>query len=276
MPYRSRVRALLVALFVLGIVVPTMAIDGGAIVAKAGDVVGLAGTPGLAAEPSPSPTMTQAPSEAFFDDFEDPGSGWFKGESDSSGRGIWSYEAGRYKIDICGESFRSSSRRRWMAGEGAYEVDMYLDDSPTTAGAIIFAVSSDWQQYYAFELRANGYYSLWRVNEGEWEDLVLWTPHAAINPGTAMNHLKAEWRYGQIDLYVNGVHLGTVYDGTHSQKAYLGVRGITFEGAPETTTIYWDNFSYWPRGVPTPTPTLTPTITPTPVSRCRLPLILDR
>jgi len=51
---------------------------------------------------------------------------------------------------------------------------------------------------------------------------------------------------------------------------------VAREGAPATTTVFWDNYSYWPLGVPTPTPTLTPTITPTPVSRCRLPLILNK
>jgi len=233
------------------------------------------GTPDLVVEPSPSPTMTQAPSPPFFDDFEDPGSGWFTGDT-TSGEANWSYDQGRYKVVLRDDDYRSSSRRNWIAGEGVYEVDVYLDGEPTTAAALIFAVSSDWQRYYAYEVRANGTYSFWRINEGKWDGLVLWTEDSAINPGSALNCLKVDWQYGQIDLYVNDVYIDTVYDDTHYRKAYLGVRGIAFEGAPETTTIYWDNYAYWPRGVPTPTPTLTPTITPTPVSRCRLPLIMDR
>lgn len=274
MEFRSRMTALLVAALSLCILESVVATDRTLSLGGYCSAAQPAGTPALVVEPSPSPTATSAPSAPYFDDFEDPESGWFTGSS--AAPYSWSYETGRYKVVITGDNHGQSVRRGKVGGEGVYEVDQYLDGSPTSVGALLFAVSPDWGDYYAFEVRGDGYYSFWRIDEDDWQVIVLWTQHAAIHPGSAMNHLQADWRYGQIDLYVNGVHLDTVYDDTHHRKAYFGLRGVAREGAPATTTVFWDNYSYWPLGVPTPTPTLTPTITPTPVSRCRLPLILNK
>jgi hypothetical protein len=175
----------------------------------------------------------------FFDDFSDPGSGWFIGDDGNISR---SYQNGEYEILLRNEA--------WWAGNTApisndisrysVEANIRLHTGSTSSYGLIFD-RVDWDHFYLFLVHPGSRsYSLWSIDSG-WAPLVPWTSSSFINSGSAINHLKVQRDGSQVTMYVNGRLMTTANDATHvGTFREVGVYAESVGEAP--VAVRFDNF----------------------------------
>lgn len=182
----------------------------------------------------------------YFDDFSDPGSGWLVGDFAEV---LFEYFNGEYRIFTKNASFfyfvRTPSCKRqnyvvetdarWASTPGeAYGLVFGIKDTPTTF----------FNQYYLFDMNTDfrEFRLLRRNSGGGFSTIVPITFNPAINSGTTSNHLKATRNGSQITLEVNGVVLGTWFDGTITGETDVGVVANPYNNNPNADARF-DNFS---------------------------------
>jgi uncharacterized repeat protein (TIGR01451 family) len=182
----------------------------------------------------------------YFDDFSDPGSGWYIG--DSMGDVSFSYQDGEYEILLGNADW-------WWDGmlpplgcvtNYSVEADMRRYSGNTTQYGLTFGLE-DWDHLYIFIVEPGyQYYSVWRrtfPSAPYWVPLIDWTPSSYINPSNATNHLKVEHSGSQITVYVNDQFLGTVGDGAYTGCLQVGLYAGTDPAYPDVpATVRYDNF----------------------------------
>jgi hypothetical protein len=67
-------------------------------------------------------------------------------------------------------------------------------------------------RFYVLEVGDRGEVGIWRREEDQWEDLLPWTPSAAVRPGTAANEVTALAAGPRLVLEVNGTRVAAVED----------------------------------------------------------------
>lgn len=184
------------------------------------------------------------PSLLFFDDFSDPGSGWYVGENENSRIG---YVGGEYQIYLKSTSWGQlvtpdlvlpsdygieADCRQATHVPGSYGL---VFDSRFTPGGYEthqFLVYPDDQDYLLVR----------RNMDGTWTLLIGWTYHPAIRSGQQTNRLRVERVGTQISFYVNDTLVTTYTDaGLASPGRDAGVRAYSYDGVP--VDMRFDNFS---------------------------------
>ncbi|MEX1020555.1 MAG: hypothetical protein WDZ49_12905 [Litorilinea sp.] len=93
------------------------------------------------------------------------------------------------------------------------EVDVEHLEGPIDAEAGIVFREVDENNYYFYAISHDGYYSLWRKRNNEWQTLVEWTPSDALDSGEgAFNTLGILAEGTQIAVFANEVLLNEVTD----------------------------------------------------------------
>lgn len=123
------------------------------------------------------------------------------------------------------------------------EVDAGYVAGPQSAEyGFVFRYVDD-ENLYFFAISAEGYYSLFKRLDGQWETLVSWTQSDALNTGSsALNRLSVLAEGSQITLYANSTPLATVEDDAFATGS-IGLAAGTFDEAG--LEVSFDNFSYW-------------------------------
>ena len=176
-----------------------------------------------------------------FDDFSNPASGWDIVD-DSYVR--TEYLSGEYRV-LTKQSgyfylFRAPTCNRQNY---TVEVDARWVGTPGSSYGLIFGLTSDYSQYYLFDMNTDyQQFRLLRRDLGGFVTVVPITYAAAINGGTALNHLKVTRNGTEITLEVNGTVLGTWYDGTIGGFTGAGLVTNPYPDIPVSDARF-DNFS---------------------------------
>lgn len=201
---------------------------------------------------------------AWTDDFETllVADFWVEDEDEGSARFI---ADGAYNISI----FMPEQVVWSLAGELIYEEFLLEADTQWVAGSpnneigFVFRYV-DGDNFYAYTISSDGYYSLSRQVAGDWEILVDWTETMAIDTTAGgWNHLSLLVDADEISLLVNNQVLETIQD-DQSVAGSIGLLAGAYD--EDGTQIGFDNFVVWDRqnlfvleeG---------PTVTPTPLAK---------
>jgi len=132
-----------------------------------------------------------------------------------------------------GFSFNADVRRRDEDYGKAYGLQ-FFSDSP--AGQ-----SSDCYSIHLSDNTGGGYhaFSIWKYTSGSPTALIGWTNHSAINGAGEWNNVKVETLNGNMEFWVNGISMGTVYDTSHT----AGDIGLSFYDSSGYGSCEWDNIT---------------------------------
>jgi hypothetical protein len=193
--------------------------------------------------------MIEMSPPARFDDFEEPypSDFWSDEATDTSER---FFDEGAYQIAI----YEPQTVAWGLADDLAFENFLAATDASAWAGpldnqlGIIFRYE-DRNNFYIYRISSDGYYSLARLVDGEWESLVSWTASEAIDQEEdAKNLLELLVEDGSIHMLVNGELLDTFED----EDSYEGGIGLMAGAYDEADVqIGFDNFAVWDAGNPT-------------------------
>jgi uncharacterized repeat protein (TIGR01451 family) len=177
----------------------------------------------------------------FFDDFSNPASGWDVVDVSSVRTEYWN---GEYRILTKRAGYiyvfqaPTCDRRNYVV-----EADARWVGTPGQSYGLGFGITADFSQYYVLDINTDyREFRLRRRDAGGFTTIVPSTYSAAINGGTASNHLKVTRNGDQITLEVNGTVLGTWTDGTITGLTGAGVVSSSYSTNP-TSDARFDNFS---------------------------------
>jgi len=175
----------------------------------------------------------------YFDNFSNPASGWPIGEDDDLRT---EYLDGEYRT--------LTKNNRIMYPFAAptcdrvnyvLEVDARWVGAPGASYGLIFGITGSPDEFYLFHMNTVfREYELLHFDDGN--KIVQRSFSDAINPGTAVNHLKVIRDGDQITLEVNGETLATVTDDKFSGMTGVGILTSPYRGEP-TADARYDNFS---------------------------------
>lgn len=154
-------------------------------------------------------------------------------------------------------TWSSLMEKHFAADNYVYEVMMKrktVDDSGdiSSANRIYFLAdvtagsANSLYDGYAFAYANDGYYSLWRRDDGAAVSLITWTYSAYINP-EGWNKLTVMTDYPYIDLYINEHYLGYVYiadDPIVYRMGYVGVEMYEYYSPKSPLMVDWARLEY--------------------------------
>ena len=187
-------------------------------------------------------TATPVLREGYFsDDFSDPTSGWTTHKEEET---ITEYSNGVYRISVLEEHWVAWGRARRRIANGVFTVAATPVEGPLDNGYGIVFRYQDGDNFYAFEVSADGYYLLGKYVDDEWINLVDWTKSAAIKQGIgSTNYLKVVADGPEISCYVNDQFLVTVVD----ESFHEGDCGVLAEAYDEGgVVVEFDDFQVEP------------------------------
>lgn len=158
----------------------------------------------------------------FADDFSDPTTGW----SQRDQPGGWTrYEEGSFHITVrLPDLYMWSSTSRSFA-DFTVEVDGRLIEGPPDGIYGVIFRQQDEDNFYEFDISADGRYTLIRFRDGQWQPIVDWTETQMIQQGRSLNRLRVDAVGSTIRVYVNGQLLASVTDASFRQGDIALVAG---------------------------------------------------
>jgi uncharacterized repeat protein (TIGR01451 family) len=176
----------------------------------------------------------------YTDHFDDPASGWPIGDD---GNIRYEYTAGEYRVLVRNGQWWAGARPGIKASDYVVSVGVRNASGSYGSYGLIFGLSSDWSQFYTFEIDRDGSYGIRKYNNGTWTALAVDTS-AHINTGMATNRLKILRDGSLIEAYVNGHHLATVSDNSYDGLRYLGLIVSTYN--EPNVDVHFDGFAVYP------------------------------
>lgn len=221
-------------------------------------------TPSSSTTASPSSTTSSPPPQQilYFTDFTTKDGQWSETSNHDS---YTEYREGRFHIGL-----RQTNLLKWVGPDLWFDNFAVEVNSKVVKGPVanyefgLLVRAQDLNNYYLFQIAANGQYSLYQKLNGHWLPLKDWAASSAINQGLAENFIKAYCQGDRLTFFVNGTELVNVRNGDFkSGKIALCV------GTQEVDNVEvaFDDFKVLAvEGSSSPTPTQLPTRTPTPFS----------
>jgi hypothetical protein len=187
--------------------------------------------------PSTSTPKEEGGSIIFEDDFDSSISGWEVGEYDIGDVG---YRDGVYFV-----TSTENASTMWGVAYRSFDdiaIDVYatqISAGPdnNTAYGVVCREQGDGDGYY-LRISGDGFYSIYRVVDGEFEPLVDWTTSTAIREGQATNHIQAICDGSALALFANGQLLNEVEDSTFA-TGDIALTATTFEDVK--TEVHFDD-----------------------------------
>jgi hypothetical protein len=203
--------------------------------------------------------------------FRENGGRWNIDSDDEIARSI---EIGALHIALTPEQTVAWSLGDATASDFYAEVDAFHVGGPlNNEFGLAFRFVDD-NNFYLFAGSSDGYYSLQKLVDGEWETLTEWVQSEAINTGeTSVNTLGVLAEGEHISVLINGQVLESIEDSSFTTGRLALVVGSFDAGKVE---MAFDDLSVWPldEGVDEPVQKATeepieeeatPTVTPEPV-----------
>lgn len=179
----------------------------------------------------------QPGSVLFFDDFEDPSSGWEIGDYDMGSVG---YANGSYFV----ESIAKDNLMWGLAGKVFEDTDITVEASQITApsndnngyGVMCRVQSND--DGYILRISGDGYAAIQYFEGGELFQIVEWFESPLINLGNATNTIRVVCDGPELILFVNGAEAARA---THTKftRGDIALTATSYEEEP--TRVLYDN-----------------------------------
>ncbi len=185
----------------------------------------------------PSQSGTTGADVLFSDDFSDPNSGWEVADYDSGSVG---YTQGKYFVT----STQPGSAMWGVAGKNYADVMIEVDATQVSAPSNsnndygIMCRLDFSGNGYTFNISGDGFYSIQKMVDNGFVDLVEWAESDKIRTGNATNHIVAVCNGQSLSLSVNGAKLAEVNDSTYT-TGDIGLAATTYE--TQSTEIQFDN-----------------------------------
>jgi hypothetical protein len=193
------------------------------------------------------PLVANKPCFNYFDDFSNPSSGWTS--SDNSNRSI-GYLNGEYQILIKTPQWGqlvTPGENQLLVLSSDYRIEVDARKASANTGTYGLDFSIHWvgnsaDSYYQLLVGSNSQrYLLEKRLSGTWTTLIDWTYSAAIQPGTASNHLRVDRIGTAIYIYINSSLVATYSDSSLTGAGYdAGVRAYSGDTSP--VDMRFDNF----------------------------------
>jgi hypothetical protein len=182
-----------------------------------------------------------SPGEAIFkDDFSRPFNGWLRGTGLPNG-GISDYADGGFRIYVNEPNFDYWSVPDLDFINTRTEVDAVKQGGPEINRFGLICRYQDELNFYFFIISSDGYYAIGKVKDDQLSlvgmDEML--PSAAIQPGSGLNHLRADCIDSQLTFFVNGQLAAQVFD-TDFAAGDVGILAGTFN--EPGVDVMFDNF----------------------------------
>jgi hypothetical protein len=188
--------------------------------------------------PTPQAAVEASGGLLYADDFQDPDSGWdVYAEDDTQA----AYSDGEYRLAVYRDNYVAwGNPEDQVFANLAIEVDIRQVEGPLDNNfGILVRYQPDDENFYWFQISADGYYSVDLMQGGEWVGLVDWAESAAINQGLeATNHLRVVCDQDLFSFYVNDTYLIGVSEATFS-SGNVGLSVGTF--AEPGVVVHFDN-----------------------------------
>ncbi len=182
------------------------------------------------------PLLKKACLPFFYDDFSNPNSGW---PNQDAGNVLFEYTNGEYRILVRPEFYAAAARPGLQFVNYSAGVDVRNQTGVYGSYGIVFGLSQDWSTFYTLELYPDGWYGIYRYNYNQVTTLSeAYSPY--INQGTALNKLKVERNYDQINAYANDKLLASLSDNFFTGNRYVGL--IAFSYDQTNLDVRYDNF----------------------------------
>jgi hypothetical protein len=184
------------------------------------------------------------PGLLFFDDFSDPGSGWYVGENEYT---RVAYVGGEYQI-LVKQTSRGSLVTPDLVLPSDYGIEADCRQASDNSGSygLVFGARFSGSSYELHEFLVHPDYQEYRLRrrsmDGSWTDLINPTGSTAIHPGHQTNRLRVERIGSQISLYINGTEVNTYTDANLTSAGRdAGVRAYSYDQVP--VDMRFDNFA---------------------------------
>jgi hypothetical protein len=176
----------------------------------------------------------------FQDTFEAPYKGWSQSPILSNG-GQADFVPGAFRFYVNVPHSDSLSTPGISFADTRVEVDATRQAGPDINRLGVICRYQDAQNYYFFIISSDGFYSLGKVKEGAVSLFGMDQMQRAdvIQPGTTLNHLRADCADDILTFYINGRQVAQVQDGDFS-KGDVGILAGTFDEAG--VDVLFDNF----------------------------------
>ncbi len=211
------------------------------------------------ATPTPVPigdmiATLQATDPTWMDTFRRDSGRW-KLQSDENA--TFSYEERALHIKVESKNWVAWSSSDIQVSDFYLEVDVVHIAGPADSefGVIFRYVDGD--DFYLYAISGLGTYSLWKMEDDQWQTLVDWTESDAIRTGeAATNHLGLLAEGSRIALLANDEVLTEIEDDTFTAGSIALAAGTFDEAGVE---VVFDNLDLWDLKLavgrtPTPTP----------------------
>lgn len=145
----------------------------------------------------------------YQDDFTDQNSGWDVGGGDSADR---RYAGGRYEIEVITDNFYAWSNPGRTFGDVVITTTAQAVNSTGEGDYGLLCRYQDTDNFYALEISEDGYYSIWKAENGEFIALVDWEYSSSIPQDGSPVTITAACVADSLTLAANGVQLAQVFD----------------------------------------------------------------
>lgn len=178
----------------------------------------------------------------YYDDFDDPLSGWFTGDRATLSAG---YADGEYRILITDTGYV------WLVGAPGcarqdYDaaVDARWAGTPGNFYALLFGMEAGFARYYMLAVNTDArVFLVFRNTGSSLQTLIDETRSNAIRPGGEWNRLAAARRGDVIVLSINETPVAELTVPVPGSPVYAGVAAATYMGVPVADARF-DNFVY--------------------------------
>ena len=160
----------------------------------------------LVEEPAEIPTGS---SILYQDDFSNQNSGWDVGGGDSADR---RYAGGRYEIEVITDNFYAWSNPGRTFGDVVITTTAQAVESTGEGDYGVLCRYQDTDNFYALEISEDGYYSIWKAEDGEFIALVDWEYSSSVPQDGSPVTITAACVADSLTLAANGVQLAQVFD----------------------------------------------------------------
>ena len=179
----------------------------------------------------------------YEESFGDATSGWDEFDDDDTWAG---YVDGEYRVGVYRANYMAWGNPQPDQEFTGYQVE--VDARPVEGPVdnnfgLLLRYQPEGDDFYWFQISADGYYSFDLRQDSEWTSLVDWMESDAIRQGLdATNRLKVICEGNQFRFYVNDVFLGEVVDSSLS----LGSIGLAAGAFDEPgVVIHFDDLSVY-------------------------------
>ncbi len=146
---------------------------------------------------------------------------------------------GRYYMEVMPTESYSLSVQSGAIEDVILNVDVNIEQPSHQGDVGLLCRYIDADNYYALEVSEDGYFSIWKMVDGEFSELVKWTSSALIPTDSEPFALNASCEGAQLSLGINGDLLATTTD-TDLASGRVGLFAGTLDNGG--LVVSFDNF----------------------------------